>query len=171
MYALIRPFLELCWLRSGPQQLPSSTLLMGLALAVHALAAFLLSLAYLIPARAFVAGLVETALLAAFVAIVLYPPRRLPRYHQTLTALAGTGAILSLVAIPVTHWLHIAKAAENPTGAPAFLLLGLVGWSLAITAHILRHSLSCVFTLGLVLAVVFSWASILIMNQLFPLAG
>ncbi len=171
MYALIRPFLELCWLRSGPQHLPTSTLLMELTLTAHALAAFLLSLAYLAPARALAAGLAETALLAVFVTIVLYLPGHLPRYRQTLTALAGTGAMLSLLAIPVTHWLHTAKAAADPTGAPALLLLGLVGWSLAITAHILRHALNCVFTRGLVLAVVFSWLSIIIMNQLFPLAS
>ncbi len=171
MYALIRPFLELCWLRSGPQQLPTSMLLTGLALTAHGLAAFLLSLAYLVPTRAFAAGLAETVLLAAFAAIALYLSGRLPRYHQTLTALAGTGAMLSLLAIPITHWLHTAKAAADPSGAPALLLLALVGWSLAITAHILRHALNCLFTRGLVLAVAFSWISIIIMNQLFPLAS
>ncbi len=172
MRALIKPFLEICLLRRGPQQLPASGLLLALALAAHALSSAALSSYQLGAGRALLAGITETALLAVLTGSLLATHRLAARVVQTLTALAGTGALIGVAALPLYGWL--ARAAPGAAGGPGLatlLLLGLLAWSLVVAGHILRHALSASLFLGMVIAVVFYWVSINVLNALFPAIG
>lgn len=166
--AIINPFIQICLLRQGPQDLPSSGILLGIALAAHTLMAILLSNMSLNVLRAIFAGVVDSVLLVALVATLLYIQRRGARILQTVTALAGTGAIITFVALPVSGWLHAADQGAGEGGFALLLLLILTGWSLAVAAHIFRHALSIPYFVGLVLAVVFYGISISVFRALFP---
>lgn len=168
LFAIVKPFFDLCLLRLRPQDLPESTALLGLVLIGHTLTAVLLSNVALPFGDALMAGMVDTLLLAAMTTSVLYLQRLQSRLKQTLTALAGTGALIGVVALPLSNWLHAAHQANGDAGAPALLLLLLIGWSLTVAGHILRHALSTVFIMGLVLAMVFYWITINILNGIFP---
>lgn len=170
LHALIRPFIEICLLRLRPQDLPESTALLGLVLIGHTLSAILLSSIALPVGKALLAGTLDTILLAAMTVSVLYLQQLQSRLTQTLTALAGTGTLIGMVAIPLSNWLHAAHTTNTATGTPALLLLLLIGWSLTVAGHILRHALSTPFIMGLVLAMVFYWITINILNTLFPVA-
>ncbi|KAB7623022.1 hypothetical protein [Alkalilimnicola sp. S0819] len=74
-----------------------------------------------------------TGLALGFVLLALYLRDRLPRFVQTATALFGADLILSIAALP----LNIAGA----QGAGAWILLGILGWYLAVSAHIFRNAL------------------------------
>lgn len=168
MLALIKPFLDICLFRQGPQDLPASGILLGIAVAAHAATAVLLSTVSLGTLSAVLAGLLDTVLLCALTASLLYMQRLAMRVVQTLTAMAGSGAVITLVALPVIAWLHSVRAAGGDAGLAVLLLLVLLGWSLAVAGHILRHALSVPYFLGLVLAVVFYWISITVLNAAFP---
>lgn len=171
LFALLKPFVDICLLRRNPQDLPTSGLLLALCLLAYALSGMLLSTIMLPAPTAFLAGLADTALLCLLTASVLYLQRLRARVPQTLSALAGTGAILSIVALPVTSWLHSASAAGRDTSLPDLALLALLVWSLVVAGHILRHALSTVFIVGLVLAVLFFWISVNVLYSLFPLSA
>ncbi len=143
-------------------------MLLGLVLIGHTLTAVLLSQIALPLGDALLAGIVDTVLLCAMTASVMYLQRLQNRLKQTLTALAGTGTLIGAVALPLSNWLHTAHEANSDAGAPALLLLLLIGWSLTVAGHILRHALSTVFIMGLVLAMVFYWITINILNGIFP---
>ena len=66
-------------------------------------------------------------------------------------------------------WLHDAQDASEPSPAFMILLLAVLGWSLTVSAHILRHALSAPFYLGLIVAVAFYWISVRILGSIFPL--
>lgn len=164
---LIKPFFDICLLRQTPQDLPASGLLLGLALGAYTLSGALVSNVTLPAGTAVLAALTDTALLAGLTAGALHLQHLQGRLSQTLTALAGTGAILAVLAIPLTGWLSRVQEAGADSSLPRLLLLLLLGWSLAVAGHILRHALSTIFALGLVLAVIFYWISYSILFSLF----
>jgi len=156
-------------MRLGPQDLPASGLLMVMMLLTHTVTSILLSSVHLGIGLSLVSGVIDTALLCALTATLLYATRLQVRLTQTLSALAGTGTLVGLVALPISSWLQAAQAGGSETATPALILLLLVGWSLAVMGHILRHALSTVLILGLVIASVMYWVTISIMTALFPL--
>lgn len=166
--AIINPFLQICLLRQGPQDLPSSGILLGIALAAHTIMAILLSNISLNVASAFFAGVLDSVLLVVMTAGLLYIQRRPARITQTVSALAGTGAIITFVALPLSGMLHGADQSAGEGGFALLLLLILTGWSLAVAAHIFRHALSIPYFFGLVLSVVFYTISISVFRALFP---
>lgn len=171
LLALVKPFLEICFLRRNPQDLPPSGLLLGLSLLAYALSGALVSTVTLPVVTALLAGFTDTLLLCLLTGSVLYLQRLRARVPQTLTALAGTGAILSIVALPIASWMHSVEQTGGDGSVPKLILLLLLFWSLAVAGHILRHALSTIFMVGLVLAVVFFWVSFDILNSLFPLGA
>lgn len=124
---------DLLRLRHGPQDVPySPTLLLSLlpyALLSSALASFV------IPAeRAWLYGPAEAMLLAILVYVVLALRRQPERYVQTLTALALTGVAFNALSLPLT-------ALATPENGLGLLILLLLGWSFAVSVHILRQAL------------------------------
>lgn len=169
MYALIRPFLSICLFRMAPQDLPASRMLLGIALTAHAVVAWVLWATTPYPVTdAFLAGVTQTVLLAAFTALVLFLHRLPDRILQTLTALAGTDALISLLSVPVSSWVQGAQLAGGDPGTATVLMLVLLGWTLAVYGHVLRHALSSPYFLGLVVALVFYWLTMNVMNSIFP---
>lgn len=169
--ALINPFIQICLLRQGPQDLPSSGILLAIALAAHTLMSVVLSNISLGALSALFSGILDTLLLVVLTGTLLYVQRRKARLVQTVTALAGTGAIITFLALPLSGWLHRADQAAHEGGFALLLLLILTGWSLAVAGHIFRHALSVPYFIGLVLAAVFYWISISVFRALFPLGA
>jgi hypothetical protein len=170
MRALLEPFVRICLLRQGPQDLPASGILLGITLGAHTLMSMLLANISLSAMSAVLSGLLDSILLVGLTGTLLYVQKRNARIVQTLTALAGTGTIITLLALPLSGWLHGADQTGGG-GLALLLLLILTGWSLAIAAHVLRHALSAPYFLGLVLAVAFYWISISVFRALFPVAA
>jgi hypothetical protein len=169
--AIVNPFVQICLLRQGPQDLPTSGILLAIALAAHLLMTVLLSNVSLGASSAIFWGVLNTALMVVLTVAVLYLQRRNARVVQTLTALAGTGAVITLVALPISGWLHGADQAAGEGGFALLLVLFLTGWSLAVVGHIFRHALSVPYFMGLVLAVVFYLISITTFRALFPVGA
>lgn len=166
--AIADPFIQICLLRRGPQDLPTSSILLGIALTAHMLMAVLFVAAYEGVVKAFLSGALDTVILAALTGCLLYTQRRSARFVQTLTALAGTGAIITLVTLPISGWF-LGTGPESREGGLAILLLLMVtAWSVAVVGHILRHALSAPYFVGLVLAIVFLAVSIFVLRTLLP---
>jgi hypothetical protein len=125
---------DLLRLRRGPQDVPYSPTLLLLALLPYALLGSGLA-AFVMPAQqALLYGLAETALLAVLVYAVLALRRRPARFVQTLTALLLVGVVFNALSLPLT-------ALARPENGLGLLILLLVGWSFAVSVHILRQAL------------------------------
>ena len=171
MGALIQPFVRICLLRMGPQDLPASATLLGLVLFAHTVMGVAVAAVSLRFNQALAAGIVDTALLCGLTSALLMLYTLRERIVQTLTALAGAGTIIGFLAYPVNLWLYDAHQADRQSPALALLLFAVIGWSFAVSAHVLRHALSAPFYLGLLVWVAFYWISINILGSLFPLGG
>ncbi|HET8897296.1 MAG TPA: hypothetical protein VFN09_00740 [Rhodanobacteraceae bacterium] len=159
-------------LRRGPQDFPfSPTLLWGLV-AVNLV--FDVALGGLLgtPGTALAASLATTAVVLGFLYLLLKSRQMLARFVQAGTALSAAALVFSLLAIP-------AQVALTPMPVDPALLtepqrLGLLfaaflgGWSLAITAHVLRHALERSFFQGLLLALLMNFGAAIAVQLAVP---
>ncbi len=157
MLNLLKLFIDLCLLRAKPDAVPASTFFLGLALTGYALMSLALASAQLPPSKALLYALADLAVLALVTHTLLLLRRFSARLVQTLTALAGTGALFELLALPLSR-----------TTQASLLLLGLMIWSIAVSAHILRHALSVSFTMGVLASLGYLVVSLVVINALFP---
>ena len=166
MLTLVRTWLEMCWLRATPRQVPASPYLLWLALGFYLLVDLLTALPGAGWRSALGLTLVDLALLVGFTALLLRLSGKQARLNQTLSALAGTGALLGLVALPL-----VLAVQQDPAPPLAGLLwLVVLFWSLAVRAHILRHALSVPFGVGLVISAVYAVILLWLVQWLFPIS-
>ncbi|HSS65728.1 MAG TPA: hypothetical protein VLS27_14955 [Gammaproteobacteria bacterium] len=164
---LVRPFVEICFLRRAPQDLPDSTFLLALMLVAHTVTSILLNAVVLNGWNAMLAGFTDTLLVSILTASVLYLHSFSARIVQTLSAMTGTGAIISLVAIPLFSWHAGAQQSGSANAVGTLMVFGIVVWSLAVSAHILRHALSVAYFLGILVSVAFYGISYTVFSSLF----
>jgi hypothetical protein len=168
MLLLVKTWLDLCLLRKGPQDLPASGYFLGLSLCCYALVSFLVASPSSGMAEAFRLALVDIGMLAVFVAALLYLQSKTGRINQTLSALAGSGSLLGLFALPLVLLVNQGQPADQVPALLAGLWLSLLIWNLFVMAHIMRHALSSSFPIGLGAAVLYALVSMQVVATLFP---
>ena len=137
----LKILIGICLLRASPQDLPASRAWMLGALVAYAAAGVLGVLDVLTFENAILVAAVDTLLLVAVTHLVLQWRRRENRLTQTLTALAGCGALLSLLAWGAAG---LAREAFQPEWVWAAFLV----WYTLVFGHILRHALSITLAAG-----------------------
>lgn len=163
MMELIVLFVDICLFKKGPQDVPASRFLFGLALCAYWTVGILLLSLQSDWLDAGAQALTESLLLMAFAWGVLVVTHKVPRWLQTTTTLLATDALISLPgAVLLSAWLAH-PAAEGLQLA----LLALTVWHLAVIAHVVRLALSRSFMLGVVLAVGYVSVTYGIMTMLF----
>lgn len=166
MDKLIRAFWGVCRLKVAPQDLPASSALLVVAAAAYLVTSVISAAVQLPIERAVLAGILDVALLGLLSYVMLWVRLLSPRWGQTMTALAGTGAIIAVLMLPFLFWqsgVTSAQAAFLPTIA----LMGCMIWDMFIIAHILRHALNVPMILGGTLAAVYIYISWRVFTVLF----
>ncbi len=168
MLQLIRTWFDICLLRTGPQDLPASGFLLGLSLACYVLVSFLVAS----PSSGFIVAVqlaaLDVGMLAVFVASLLYLQSKTGRIGQTLSAMAGSGSLMGLFALPLVLLVDPDLPADQVSALLAGSWLSLLIWNLFVMAHIMRHALSTSFAIGLGAAVLYALVSMQIVATLFP---
>lgn len=168
MLQVITLWIDICLLRAAPQDLPASRVLPGLALACYALISFLVSLPFYPHATAFQVAVTDLLLLLVLVFSLLYLQDKTARINQTLSALAGCGSLLGLVALPLVRFLGPDVPAGEVSLPVSVFWLCLFIWNLLVVAHIMRHALSSSFAIGIGVSVMYALINIQIIGALFP---
>lgn len=157
---------EICLLRRAPQDLPYSSQMMISTLLLYAMVSAIVSSTAVSAGPAILSGIVDVATLVVVTRLVLWALDKGERLLKTLMALAGASIIITVIAMP----LLFMQQDEALTSLDAILALGLIallGWSLAVTAHIMRHALSVPFGGGFIVALGYLFISIAIARTLF----
>jgi len=165
---LVRLFAAICLLRAAPQDLPASRILLGVTLGLYLLFTWLLAIPAYGQARAVWLALLDTALLVAFIQVLLFLLARGPRILQTLTAMAGSGSLLGLLALPLVLWGQPSQMEEQVSGLLLYAWLLLLVWNLLVAGHILRHALSTSLGIGVGVALLYALFSMQLVATLFP---
>ena len=165
MGKLIEAFWKICLFKLAPQDLPTSSVLMAVSALAYGIASALGNLLVLSPGAAVLSGALEVALIGAMTQLLLWIKELGARFQQTFTALMGSGAIIFLMALP----LSFIQMQMGDQGAilPSVMIVVLVFWYLSVVGHILRHAISAPFFVGVLLAVIYMYVSISVIQSLF----
>lgn len=170
MNSLLNRFIQICLLKSGPQDLPTSPFLLALSILAYGLAGLLLSLNQSDLKTAILMVLVDIILLGLLSYLLLTINTKTERYFQTLTALAGSSALLALTAWPLVLWQQQASNNSESSGMlllVSLLLWGWFFWNLFVFSHIIRQAISTRMPVGVGLAVLYMYISFTISQVLF----
>jgi hypothetical protein len=165
---LLKLIVDICLLRAGPQDLPASsslTVLAGLGYFFSSLLLFLVDAR--LPSALPAAG-ADTVLLCGFTWGMLQVRHYPERFKQTLSALAATGTLLGLCALPLIEAIVRAQAEGGDAAGVLFGWLAMLLWSFAVFGHIVRHALSVPLSFGVGLGVLFAIISVVIIRMLIP---
>jgi hypothetical protein len=158
MKELIRLFVQIAILRRGPQDLPASPLLLGLA-GLACLAVSFVVAAVLPPVQGWAAQIPADMLFTlVWYVLLLRIAGRPERTLQTLTALFGLQAVLA-PPLFASEWAMRVFGQDSPLGkAIAVLGLGVLVWLVVANSRVLQAALEwpALACLGLVLLKLFS---------------
>lgn len=168
MNALLNYFVDLCLLRSTPQDLPASSALFGLTALANLLVGALLVVGETFgPLMALAESLTEIALLLLALFLALRWQNRLERLAQVATAILGSGALMGLVALPL---VGLGSSDSGAAALGGFLLLGLVVWSVVVLGHILRHAFDLTLSQGVIVGLFYTLISFQLIASVFPVS-
>lgn len=165
---LFREFLNICLFKRAPQELPASYPLLLTSLVASAAGSLIVARSGLDWADALRSALAETLLMLGIIYLMLKLHGHPARWLQTVTAVAGTNAVLVIISLPLLFWLLTVQQRQAEATLPALLFLGLVVWNLAVLGHIFRHALSTYLPLGMLAAFGYYLLSIMLVNWLVP---
>lgn len=169
MLPILAAFLQIALRRRGPEDLPDSRFLLLMAGAAYVVTqALLASSVYATPFALARSLVLDLLLLCGCLWGLLRLAGHTARYRQTLTAVLGTGALLSLCMLPFNYWLDLAAEPGKPALAPTLGLLAVVSWSLVVNGHIFSRALSRPFVAGLAISVAYFFLNYLVFAQLGP---
>ena len=101
---------------------------------------------------------------------LLQTRKRIARWTQTITAIFGTGLILSLLAIPA--YVLIGDSTSGTLNLMQsmglLMLLTLMCWNIVIMAHIYRNALELHFAWSVLIAVGSLWVILGLTSVLLP---
>lgn len=168
MFELFRKFMQLTLLKVTPQELPGHYLVLWISVA----AAFFASLAGLLFAYDLGDSIMRSSLALAIPAVLVYAMlgvRNLQsRFVQVYSALCGSAAVIYLIALPLMPGFFAAIVEDQPGKIIITIVLLLDLWTLAITAHILKHAFDVGFPAGFALALALMLATLLTIEAITP---
>jgi len=163
-----KAFLDICLLKKGPEDLPKSSVLLFLCLFMYTLIDVLLTVQSRPFEYALMVSLVDVGFLLLVTSLILKQHQKLDRWHQTMTALFGTGVILGIFIFPLVFGSGQNQYEAWVQQMIVFLFLIMVIWNVAVLAHIVRHAISTSMGIGIMIAILYIWMSSLLITMLFP---
>ena len=155
-------------LRKGPQDLPASQFLMVSALLCYTASGLALFLTQ-VPSLGDALSELSVVLIleAGFFVALLALQGRVNRAVQTLTALWGTGTLLTVVALPLHLWISSIPEGADPAIVANLGVLLLLILSLVVGGHILGKALELPLPAGILLVMAEFILSVFVTAQLF----
>ena len=169
MIQLIKVFWDICAVKAAPQDLPASSFLLGLALSAYLVTGGVVAAFQWPLSQAILAAFLDTVFLTVLSRVLLWARMLSGRFVQTLTALAGSGAVMTVIALPLVMWQSFVGVTDaNAPTLPSWLLMIWMIWNVVVVGHILRHALSTVLPLGIGLAAVYAYITFQLMRIFLP---
>lgn len=150
LFLLLRTFLEIIALRKGPEQIPSSSLLLLLSVAMMFLAAFCgMTLIDELDGADLATGLLTSVVILVFYVGVLIVTGFARRSVQVLTSVIGCGALLSMLSI--AEFVLFRPFIGPGLAGTVAVLIGF--WSIPVEGHILARAIGQHWFIGIAIAV------------------
>jgi hypothetical protein len=156
MPAFLLVLRDVILLRRGPQDMPYSPRLLALVCGASLLLQLAIAGVLAIPGDAIGAGLIGLAFNLGVLYLLLNLRGVRSRFVQAALALTGCAIVFAILSLPIV--LAVGGKPPTPeTMTPGQALLGMLAlpvvvWKLIVDAHILRHAMNLPFAGGLLIA-------------------
>lgn len=161
---LLQRFFQICLFKASPADLPASHWLLRLTCVIYFAVGTLVSHVDHPWSASLAASLSDTLLLLAVCWLLLYFRGLSGRFLQTSAAMAGSGAIMGMLGLPIFLLFRQVESQGQVTSLVLLLVLILMFWSLFITAHIFRFALDIRPGMAAVLTVAYTILSLLVVG-------
>ena len=160
-------FYRVATFKIPPQELPATEKVLVTAITLSLLVGLL---------RYFIVGaeyysifrvVIELLVPAVLIYLLLLIFKLQNRFAQTLSAVAGSGAIIYAFALPVFPSFH-ASADESQYGWSVYIIILLDLWSVAVLAFILKHAVNIGFAAGISLAIALVLLTLMLVESISP---
>jgi len=169
MLAYVKALVNIALRKLGPEDLPDSQFLLILTLAAYLLLQVpLVWIVFGVSGVLAQSIIADVAMLFAFLWLLLRVTGYGSRYRQTLTALLGTGALLSALSMPLSIWHQMAVNRGSGAALPSTIIFAITLWSIAIDGHILSRALSKSYGIGLLVAVAYFFLHTTVLLEIMP---
>jgi hypothetical protein len=146
---VFKQYLQLCWLKNNPLELPRSVDFFKKNLLFYFVVEYFMQVNMTDdPFESLVEVSIETLLTLILIGIMLFFNRTLYAYIQVTTAIIFCANVVGLLVVPVLIWLTIGE----DTLSYYFLVLFLF-WGFVLITHIIRQVLSINFFASMVLSI------------------
>jgi hypothetical protein len=167
---IFREFFEIYIYRKRPQDLPSANELLWLSIGIYTLLSGLI--AYL--SQPFIvsvlSALIESVMLIIITFLFLYLRSVPGRWIQVTTAVAGTGAIFSIIVFPLYYTIGFIQVSVTVLGLIQLLIIIMWLWYLSVLSYILKNALSSSYILAALGALAYIAIIMLSLQQIFPIS-
>lgn len=160
-------FFQIATFKARPQDLPASDHVLIVAIALSLLVGLL---RYLIVGAEFYSifrVIIELVVPAALLYLLLLFFKLPNRFGQTFAAVAGSGAVIYAIALPVFPSFH-AAAEDSQYGLSVYIIILLDLWSVAVLAFILKHAVNVGLATGISLAVALVLLTLILVEGISP---
>lgn len=154
----------LCRLKALPQDAPGSRISQYIAVLLYFVTGAIVTMFSQTFSTSMLVAALQTGLLLFVIQMALWIKKMPERIPQTITASAGTAAVIAVIAMPLLIW--VSQAGMGSENVFMVFWLVLVVWETAILGHILRHSLEISLIAGLGVSLLFMYLSFTITLRL-----
>ena len=161
-------FFGICCFKLKLQDVPAATELLLLFLLAYAISSFFFAITLQTVNFALLSALVNTMVLSGFTYVIVYLWRFPRRWHQVTTALAGTGLIFNLMAIPPYVVLTSLPQGHSLLALLSLLVIILMVWNIAVMTHILKHALNASVAVGILVSLLYVLLNTYMISRIQP---
>jgi hypothetical protein len=165
---LLRLFFDLCLIQKGPRDVPDSSVLLKFVFCLYFLAGSVLLSSSLTLSEALMQSFIETLLLGVFVYLLVNFFAVKNRFNQSITAVYGSGALMTIVSVPFIFWTASLVDNNSPTGVVGLIVFLIVCWSFIVMANIIRETIQKSFSVSLLLTFCYLYVSYQLITKVFP---
>lgn len=167
---LARLFFDICLLKKGPQDVPDSSDVQIMVFMTYLLAGSVLISSGLPWSDALYQSIIETLLVAIFMYVLLLFFSLPNRFKQSITAIYGSGTLITVLSIPFIFWLDTLIKSESSTGVAGLAVFLIVCWSFVVMGHIIRETIQKSLAISLLLTFCYLYLSYQVIHLVFPIA-
>ncbi|MEE9343798.1 MAG: hypothetical protein V3V12_09215 [Gammaproteobacteria bacterium] len=154
-----------------PQEAPLSTSALFFALLLYIITDYLLASATSGNQVAIGMTTLDVLVMVLLLFILLKTTSNLNRFQKSLTAFAGSGALLALFAVPLVEMVGAKQASDQMPASLVIAWLVLTVWSFTVRAYLYRHVLSSTFSIGALVAILHALVVYSVVEMFYPTSG
>ena len=168
--SLLVTILGICTLKKAPRDIPESAVLQRKMLYIYVLAGCTSVYfgSQISPLTAIGQAFLETIILTLFIFLLLRYFSFSHRFNQVISAIYGSGALISGLSLPFIYQVEILSRNQQPLGLLGWLVFIIMCWSFVVMADILRHAIQKNLSTCLLLTFCYIYLSYNIINMIYP---